>query len=240
MPAPGWAAYLARFHAERAGITEAVLGRARDGSTDPYTWVVNALQDGGVVLDVACGSGPLADRLGSRWVGLDVSPTELALAHARAAGRVVQADAGDVPLAAGRAAAVVCAMALMLLDPAATLAEARRVLVPGGRLVALVPAGTPLTLRDRMRYGRLLLALGARRLPFPGPGEIEGHGLRVVADERRRFALPIDDEATADRFVRSLYLPGTTSRRTERAGAVARRWVGSELGVPLRRIVAEP
>jgi SAM-dependent methyltransferase len=240
VPTPDWAAYLVRFHAERAGITEAVLSRARDGGTDPYAWVADAVPTGGLVVDVACGSGPLAGPLGHRWLGLDVSPAELALAHARAAGRLVQADAGDLPLAGGRAAAVVCAMALMLVDPAATLVEARRVLAPGGRMIALLPAGGPLTARGRFRYGRLLLALGHRRLPFPGTGEFAGSGLHVVSDERRRFRLPIDDSAAADRFIRSLYLPGTGPRRLARATAVARRWVGSELGLPLRRIVAEP
>ena len=223
MPAPDWRSYLVRFHAERAGITEAVLTRAVDGDVDPYRWVAEAVPAGGAVVDVACGSGPLATALGPRWVGLDLSSAELDVARGRAAGRLQRAHAGALPVADGSAAAVVCALALMLVEPAPVLAEIRRVLAPGARLVALLPAGRPLTERDRLRYARL-----------------EGSGLRVVTDERRRFRLRIDDEATADLFVRSLYVPGAHPRRVARATAVARRWVGSELGLPLRRVVAEP
>lgn len=60
----GWDGYLAAFHAERPGITEAVLGRARsDDGGDPYDWLTDALPDQGVVVDIACGSGPLAARV---------------------------------------------------------------------------------------------------------------------------------------------------------------------------------
>ena len=75
-------------------------------------------------------------------------------------------------------------------------------------------------------------------MPEPSTAPLDGSGLRVVTDERRRFRLRIDDEATADLFVRSLYVPGAHPRRVARATAV--RWVGSELGLPLRRVVAEP
>jgi hypothetical protein len=46
----GWGHYLATFHRERPGITEAVLTRARahDGR-DPYDWVAEALPGEGVV-----------------------------------------------------------------------------------------------------------------------------------------------------------------------------------------------
>ena len=54
-----WGRYLRRFHGERPGITEAVLGKARDGATSPYEWAVQALDASGPVLDLACGSAPL-------------------------------------------------------------------------------------------------------------------------------------------------------------------------------------
>ena len=185
MPAPDWRSYLVRFHAERAGITEAVLTRAVDGDVDPYRWVAEAVPAGGAVVDVACGSGPLATALGPRWVGLDLSSAELDVARGRAAGRLQRAHAGALPVADGSAAAVVCALVLMLVEPAPVLAEIRRVLAPGGRLVALLPAGGPLTVRDRLRYGRLLIALGVRRLPFPGPAPRDGSSPRSCPRPRR-------------------------------------------------------
>jgi SAM-dependent methyltransferase len=238
-----WGPYLAAFHAERPGITEAVLGRA---AGDPYGWVLEAVPDTGRVVDVACGSGPLASRTGGRWVGVDRAAEEVALARWRTPA-VARADATALPLADASAGAVVCSMALLLLEPlGAALAEVRRVLAPGGRLVVLLPATSPLTLRDRLRYGRLLLALGQRHLPFPGselldrPGPLlAAAGLRLRGDARRRFAYPVDDPAGADRFVRSLYLPDVAPERAAAATAVARRWVGAELGLPLRRLVAE-
>jgi SAM-dependent methyltransferase len=245
VPAVDWALYLTGFHAERPGITEAVLARATETGVDPYGWVAEALPQDGRVVDVACGSGPLATRLGARWIGLDRSTEELARARRRAPGRVASGDAGALPVAGGAAAAVVCAMALMLVDPAGALAETRRVLAPGGRFVALLPAPGPLSPRDRLRYGRLLLALRRRRLPFPSDEALDragprllSAGLRLVADERRRFTLPIDDAAGAELFVRSLYLPAVPPARVARATAVARRWTGSTLGLPLRRVVA--
>ncbi|WP_199040862.1 hypothetical protein [Glycomyces salinus] len=38
-----WAGYVGRFHAERPGITERVLGREFDGGRRPYEWLVSAL-----------------------------------------------------------------------------------------------------------------------------------------------------------------------------------------------------
>jgi SAM-dependent methyltransferase len=242
-----WTDYLATFHSERPGITEAVLvhARAEDGG-DPYDWVAEALPGDGVTVDVACGSGPLASRTSSVWVGLDRSRAEARLAAAVAPGRVLLADAARVPVRLRGAGAVVGAMALMVVaDPEAAVAEMARLLAPGGRLVALVPATTPLTARDRARYARLLAALRLRRLPFPHPGALHDPrrlltraGLAVVSDERRRFVYPLAEPDDGLLLVRSLYLPGLTPRRHLSAEAVIRRWIGSSIGMPLRRLVA--
>src|SRR5215207_6159097 len=39
--ATGWSQYLAGFHAQRAGITEQVLGRARGADGTPYDWLAS-------------------------------------------------------------------------------------------------------------------------------------------------------------------------------------------------------
>jgi SAM-dependent methyltransferase len=98
------------------------------------------------VLDICAGlGGParfLASRRGCRVVGVELNAGR-ALGMARLSrlvrldGRVavVRADATALPFAAGRFDACVSQEALLhIVDKAAVLAEARRVLVPGGRL----------------------------------------------------------------------------------------------------------
>lgn len=243
----GWGTYLAAFHTERPGITEAILDHAvSDEGNDPYDWLVQALPDDGVIVDVASGSGPFATRLTGRWVGLDRNPTELGLAALPAPERVVLADAGSVPLLTGGVDAVVCSMALMLVDdPDVAIAEVARLLRIGGRIVALFPATAPLTTRDRIRYARLLAALRLRRLPFrhqqllddPRP-LLARTGLTMVGTQRRRFTYRFTDPDDGLWWLRSLYLPGLQARRWRAAQQVTSRWTGTSIGIPLRRMVA--
>lgn len=242
-----WDAYLASFHDERAGITEVILGRASaDDGNDPYGWILGDLPADGVIVDLACGSAPLARRVTRGWIGLDRNCAELDLASCAAPGRVLLADATSAPLRAGAADAVVCSMALMVVDdPGRVVAEAARVLRSGGHLVALLPATAPLTMRDRSRYARLLAALRLRRLPFrhdrllrdPSP-PITAAGLRVVSADRRRFSYPLTEPGDGVRWLRSLYLPNLEAARWRAAQRVVQRWTGSSIGMPLRRLVA--
>jgi SAM-dependent methyltransferase len=243
-----WHPYLAEFHRERPGITESVLHRARaDDGGNPYTWLAQALATDvtAPAVDVACGSGPLA-ATSSGWVGLDRNLAELRLAAELAPGRVVVADATAAPLRSGGAQAVICSMALMLFDdPKRAVAEMARLLRVGGRLVALLPATAPLTLRDRARYVRLLAALRLRRFPFrhqwvlSQPARLlTSTGLTLASLEQRRFAYPITDPDVAALWTRSLYLPGVRARRLQAARRITERWTGTSMGIPLRRLVA--
>ncbi len=241
-----WDRYLDRFHEEKPGITADILGHASDRGVGPYGWVVEAVHDGPVV-DLACGDGPLAPELAARdWVGVDLSPAELAAARRHGASRVALANVASLPLADGSAGSVVCSMALMLVQPLdRVLSEVARVLRPGGVLVALMPARHPLTPSDALRYARLLVALRKRRLVYPNDralddvgGLLGRHGLRLVDDQLRRFGCLITSPAVGVMCVRSLYLPDVRPARLAAGERVGRHWVGKELGLPLRRLVA--
>lgn len=98
-----------------------------------------ALPPGALVLDLACGTGDLS-RLGARggfrMVGADLSAGMLA-ANDRVA-PVVEADGRRLPFASATFDGLVCGYALRnFSDLAGTLAEAARVVRPGGRLAML-------------------------------------------------------------------------------------------------------
>jgi len=242
-----WSSYLRDFHDQRPGITEEVLSAAPDDlGVTAYRWLIEALPapGAGVAVDLACGSGPvMAADAGRRWVGVDRSAGELGAARGR--GVLVSADCRALPLRTGSADALVCSMALMLFEPPGpVVAEVSRVLRPGGTAVWLLPGARPLRAADRVRYLRLLAALRRTRPAYPNTAHLTGlralmaaNALDVVADERRAFRYPLPDFASAARFVASFYLPGLPPARFRAAGAVATSWVGSGIGVPLRRVV---
>ena len=233
------------------GVTERVLAPTRADGINPYQWLATAVPTGGSVLDVACGSGPLRPLVGDDWSGIERSRDELlvarrALARRALAGTLLTGDATTLPFADESFDTVVCSMALQVIQPLhETLAEIGRVLHAGGRLVALVPSTRPLTLPDRLRWGRMLWSLRQTRLVSPNDSRLRdigpvlhAGGLRLVADERRRFPYPLSSAEAAAELVASLYLPEVTARRRDSAGRAASRWVGQEIGIPLRRIVA--
>ncbi|MEU7800069.1 methyltransferase domain-containing protein [Micromonospora arborensis] len=97
---------------------------------------------GRTVVDVGCGSGravaELAER-GAHAVGVDLDPEMIAVARERwPAGEFQVGDAAELPLETGSATYYRADKVLHVLDdPARAVAEARRVLAPGGRAVLL-------------------------------------------------------------------------------------------------------
>lgn len=105
-------------------------------------------QDGGHVLDIATGTGLVAQALldrGFRVTGLDQSPEMLDVARARLAGRatVVHAHAEELPFESASFDHLTVTYLLRYVDdPAATMRELARVVRPGGT-VAMLEFGVP-------------------------------------------------------------------------------------------------
>lgn len=102
-------------------------------------FVRSRLDGATLVLDVGCGTGGMLSRItGARAVGVDLSPRALAHARRRGLRSVTRGSADRLPFADAVFDAV---LALDLLyhrevrDDGAVLAECRRVLRPGGRVL---------------------------------------------------------------------------------------------------------
>lgn len=248
-----WKQYLADFHRERAGVTEAVLSRALAGDHSPYRWLARAVSaDAKVVLDLTSGSGPMSRELaqpGRTVVGMDLSEAELALAVERGPGPWVQGDALALPFADEAVTAVTSVMGLVVVTPLVdVLAEISRVLKPGGVLAAIAPALRPLGPKDVRVLTRISTRLRTKP-QFPGPVELAGfkktlelHGLRRVEDARERYRFTISSRADAELMMSALYLPQTRWSRVEAATEYLEDRVAKhgpvDVTIPIRRIVA--
>ncbi len=101
----------------------------------------------GPLLDAGCGTGGFLARLKQRWpqvtaTGLEYLPAAAARARIKSGCPVVAASVHRLPFATASFAAVTSMDVLChaLVEPALALAEAHRVLAPGGRLVLNLPA----------------------------------------------------------------------------------------------------
>jgi ubiquinone/menaquinone biosynthesis C-methylase UbiE len=177
------------------------------GPWAPRVLDVAAPAAGERVLDAACGTGVVArlaaERVGAdgRVVGFDLNPGMLAVARGLPVGGApvgwVQATAVRLPFRDGGFDLACCQLGLQFFpDRPAALAEMARVLVPGGRLVAMVwrsidrsPGFAALAEALDRHVGP---AAGAvMRAPFGLSDEgtlrglVEGAGFRDVTVERR-------------------------------------------------------
>ncbi|WP_017537663.1 methyltransferase domain-containing protein [Nocardiopsis halophila] len=128
---------------------------------------------GGTVVDAGCGAGRAVAELAGRGavpVGIDADPRMVEAARARVPGADVRVgDAALLPLDDGAAAGYRAEKALHgLPDPARAVAEAYRVLVPGGRAVLLGQDWDGYLIdADDADLTRRITAAVARGLPSP-------------------------------------------------------------------------
>jgi ubiquinone/menaquinone biosynthesis C-methylase UbiE len=149
-----------------------------------------ALRPGERVLDVATGTGivareaaPLVGMTG-RVVALDVNPAMLAVGRALpapvgAAIEWLEGDATRLPLPEAAFDAVLCQQGLQYMpDKALALAEARRVLAPGGRAVFALwrslPANPVVAALNEAIHSRLGVSVLAGPFGLGDPEELRG------------------------------------------------------------------
>jgi len=149
------------------------------------------LPPGSAVLDLACGTGALgvlATGAGYRVVGADMSPGMLAGTRARRARLpAALADAAALPFATASFDGLVCGFALRnFTDLGASLAEAARVLRPGGRICLLEVGAPPRSLLragHRVWFHHVVPAIGAA-LSDPAAYRYLPESVAYLPDER--------------------------------------------------------
>ena len=177
--------------AGRYDLLNTLLSGGSDGRWRRAAARATGLRPGGNALDVACGSGKLSQELlkvAGQVVGLDFSTGMLEVAAARAPGpRYVRGDALALPFADAEFDAATIAFGLRnLADPVRGLAEMRRVVRPGGRMVVLEFVKPRPTLAGRAY--RFYLAQGLPRIGGLVSGQPRAY--RYLADTIDSYRSP--------------------------------------------------
>lgn len=209
----------------------------------PLEWVAAPLQAATRVLHLCCGADPLAPELpAGSWLGVD--PEATAGPPPR-----VRGEPTAIPVRTSTVDGIALLLALpRLTDLDAVFAELRRVLVPGGTLVLLVPSASARTVAEL----RLAPVLSGVHRAWRHLSALDSAGwllhaadFAVVGDDRVSFGLPLPDAGAArdlvDRLPRSgLWPPELPSDVRERARVTLARRAGPGrvLPLPLRRLVA--
>jgi ubiquinone/menaquinone biosynthesis C-methylase UbiE len=164
---------------------------------DGRAWAASRAR--GDVLEIGVGTGRNLEHYpaGTRLVGIDLSPSMLALARDRASQLAMrvdlrEADAASLPFADASFDTVVCTLVLCSVpDDRRTVAEVARVLRPGGRLVLVEhvrsPVG-PVRLVQRVLQPLLLWLENDHLLRDP-LDYLPAQGFEVETRERLKWGL---------------------------------------------------
>ncbi|MFF2650517.1 methyltransferase domain-containing protein [Streptomyces sp. NPDC058045] len=159
------------------------------GPLAPLGWIARARaeyvpaaeREGARLLDLACGGGLAGPHLagkGYRLTGVDLSQLSLAEAGRHGYPDLARADLTQLPFTDGSFDVVTAGQCLEHVpDPYAAVAEACRVLRPGGTLIVDTIADT--------RLARLVAITLAENLPLPGRPEPGTHDHRLFVNRAR-------------------------------------------------------
>lgn len=188
--ADSWDRLAPRYDAASAPIERRFFAAAR-------AWVADRAV--GEVLELAVGTGRTFEHYGpdAAVTATDVSAGMLALARERAArlgleARFAQADAARLPFGDGEFDSAVMLFSLCGVDDVgAVVAEAARVLRPGGRLLLAdhVAAANPLLRAGQHLLEPLAIALHGERFTRRPMREVRALGLEVVESRRTHGGL---------------------------------------------------
>lgn len=160
------------------------------------------------LLDVGSGRGRLREVLpaGWPWVGIDSSPAQLRGERGRT---VVLGDGARLPFPSATFGAVTALYVLYHLDdPTVAIAEARRVLVPGGLFFACTRSRTS---DPELTDGYPPTTFDAEDAPSLVAGVFGDDAVEVIGWDGPLLRLP--DREAISRYLRTHHLPATVADR---------------------------
>ncbi|SHE95478.1 Methyltransferase domain-containing protein [Ferrithrix thermotolerans DSM 19514] len=237
--------YIERFHEERPGVTEEVLGRSNSDGFTPYEWLSQAITPGLRGIDLGSGGVPLKLGCGAEaWVGVDRSLAELKLHPSRDDVERVQAEAQSLPFERAVFDRFRSSMAITFMSPISeVVSELARVTTIDAEGAFLLPAAWPFDFKDVLYNVRIKSRLRVIRFAPPLNGGIDmllrsfaRRGFEVVEKRSRRFEYVLEDEESCDRLLRSWYLPNLSESLVGHVRGLLFSRIGSSVGVPLMRV----